>query len=211
MTSYTTFNEVDEVDNLVKRLEEIPITLHTLDEILFAKIKHDKTRSDFRKNVTMKIGRDIRKKLADAGLKISRGERGDTAQRIKELEDEWRNIVKRLENMLSNEFMRGMVNMEDFNAQDMIKEFNDGREEQKNVLRQTESRKDPKKMSKKLAREYEMDEQDSLVNYSNVGEDHGNDAPVSLGGRKKRRRKTRKKKRRRTKKRRKKKRRTRRK
>jgi len=116
MTSYTAFNEVEEVDNLVKRLEEIPITLHTLDEILFAKIKHDKTRSDFRKNVTMKIGRDIRKKLADAGLKIFRGERGDTAQRIKELEDEWRNIVKRLENMLSNEFMRGMVNMEDFNA-----------------------------------------------------------------------------------------------
>ena len=210
MTSYTAFNEVEEVDNLVKRLEEIPITLHTLDEILLAKIKQDKTKSDFRKNVTMKIGRDIRKKLADAGLKISRGERGDTAQRIKELEDEWRNIVKRLENMLSNEFMRGMVNMEDFNAQDMIKEFNDGREEHKNVLRQTESFM-VKKMSKKQSSEYEMDEQDSLVNYSNVGEDHGNDAPVSLGGRKKRRRKTRKKKRRRTKKRRKKKRRTRRK
>ena len=65
MSSYVSFDSdaQREVSNLVRRLDVIPIELHTLDEILYAKVKHDKTRSDFRKNVTMKIGRDIRKKI----------------------------------------------------------------------------------------------------------------------------------------------------
>ena len=92
--------------------------------------------------------------------------------------------------------MRLALNMEDFDSKEMIREFNDGREENKTLLDLVEH-VNPNKMSKKekrkKEREYEnMEKFDTLTE-----EDHGRegvDKAVSLGGRK--RRKTRKKKRR---------------
>ena len=77
------------MDQYLKSMEDLETELLALDLLLEKKAESDNKRSDFRKNVTMKAGRGIRKLFG-----YSEGRRMNLEKKIKNKEEQWKAIAK---------------------------------------------------------------------------------------------------------------------
>ena len=77
------------MDKYLKSMEDLEAELLALDLLLEKKAESDNRRSDFRKNVTMKAGRGIRKLFG-----YSEGRRMNLENKIKNKEEQWKAIAK---------------------------------------------------------------------------------------------------------------------
>ena len=176
--------EVNESFNqdYLSQMESLEVELGALDKLLEEKATKDNKRSDFRKNVTMKAGRGLRKMLG-----FSEGRRDTLEKRIKEKEEQWKAIAKiyHTDNDKSNPFSMNYEEDHDKKLKKAIEDFENERFKKRSIIHTVDS---TKKMSRKEMERYKYDTQ-YLDDYVTK---HGSEdkMSVSLGGR--RRRKTRK-------------------
>ena len=114
--------EVNEFFNqeYLSKMESLEAELGALDKLLEEKATKDNKRSDFRKNVTMKAGRGLRKMLG-----FSEGRRDTLEKRIKEKEEEWKAIAKKYHtnNDKSNPFSMNYEEDHDKKLKKAIEDF----------------------------------------------------------------------------------------
>lgn len=168
------------------QMESLEAELLALDNLLEAKATKDNKRSDFRKNVTMKAGRGLRKMLG-----FSEGRRDTLEKNIKKKEEEWKALVKLLY-AKPTKSKRGYYEDNDKKLKEALENFKNDRERKKSIIHTIDS---TKKMSRKERERYKYDtrylEPANLTSYGSE-----DDMTVSLGGRRRRRtRKRRRKKR----------------
>lgn len=190
--NYNSSNEeVNEFFNqeYLSKMESLEAELGALDKLLEEKATKDNKRSDFRKNVTMKAGRGLRKMLG-----FSEGRRDTLEKRIKEKEEEWKAIAKKYHtnNDKSNPFSMNYEEDHDKKLKKAIEDFENERFKKRSIIHTIDS---TKKMGREARKSYKYDTQ-HLDDYVT---EHGSEddiMTVSLGGRRRRRtRKRRRKKR----------------
>ena len=173
------------MDKYLKSMEDLETELLALDLLLEKKAESDNRRSDFRKNVTMKAGRGIRKLFG-----YSEGRRMNLENKIKNKEEQWKAIAKSFYTnpTKSNPFSEDYEDDHDEKLKKAIEEFENERAKKKSIIHPIDS---TKKMSRKEMKRYKYDTQ-YLDDYVT---DHGSedDMTVSLGGRRRTRKRRRKK------------------
>jgi hypothetical protein len=185
------YNPKDANQEYLKRMEDLETELAGFDALLEKKATSDNKRSDFRKNVTMKAGRGLRKMLG-----YSEGKRDTLEKKIKEKEEEWKAIAKRFHtnNDKSNPFSENYEDGHDENLRKAIEDFENERFKKKSLIHTIDS---TKRMSRKDKEKYKYETRFlDPVSPNDYGGEDDIMSPVSLGGRRRRRtRKRRRKKR----------------
>lgn len=174
----------------LKRMEDLETELLALDLLLEKKATSDNKRSDFRKNVTMKSGRGLRKMLG-----FSEGKRETLEKKIKRKEEEWIAMAKIYHKNSDNSNIIGKRWRDDPKFRDAIEAFNLERFKKKSIVSAIDS---TRKMKRKEREKYKYDMEFLEPALTPHGAE--DDMSVSLGGRRrnrtrKRRRKKRRKKR----------------
>lgn len=191
IANYKRYNEVvvSEFFNneYLKRMEDLETELLALDLLLEKKATSDSKRSDFRKNVTMKSGRGLRKMLG-----FSEGRRETLEKKIKRKEEEWIAMAKIYHKNSDNSNIIGKKWRDDPKFRDAIEAFNLERFKKKSIVHTIDS---TRKMKRKERESYKYDTRFLEPALTPHGSE--DNMSVSLGGRRRKRtRKRRRKKRR---------------